>query len=79
MEDMNTLLEVSLEHNLNNFGLKLDFSMKKEIGVLFGPSGAGKSLTLRMIAGLDTPDRGIVKLGNRTLLDLPGRTVAGSP
>ena len=33
--------------------------------VLLGPSGAGKTTTLRLIAGLETPDRGEVWLGGQ--------------
>ena len=32
--------------------------------VIVGPSGCGKSTILRMIAGLDTPDRGSVRIGD---------------
>lgn len=34
---------------------------------LLGPSGCGKTTTLRMIAGFDEPDRGLIKLNGRTL------------
>ena len=37
---------------------------------LLGPSGCGKTTTLRLIAGFETPDRGIVRIGGR---DMPGR------
>ena len=36
---------------------------------LFGCSGAGKSLTLQMIAGLLSPDRGFIHLNERTFFD----------
>ncbi len=36
---------------------------------LLGPSGCGKTTTLRMIAGLETPTRGKIVLGDRTLFD----------
>src|SRR5438552_13387612 len=31
--------------------------------VLLGPSGAGKTTTLRLVAGLETPDQGSVHIG----------------
>lgn len=37
--------------------------------VLLGPSGTGKTTLLRIIAGLDRPDCGHVRLGGRTLCD----------
>jgi len=36
---------------------------------LLGASGSGKSMTLRCIAGIDTPDRGEIVLNARTLFD----------
>jgi sn-glycerol 3-phosphate transport system ATP-binding protein len=38
--------------------------------VLLGPSGCGKSTTLRMIAGLDTPTSGRIRIGERDVTDL---------
>jgi multiple sugar transport system ATP-binding protein len=42
-----------------------------EILVLVGPSGCGKSTILRLIAGLDLPDRGRVVLAGRDLAGVP--------
>ncbi|PID36341.1 MAG: molybdenum ABC transporter ATP-binding protein [Rhodobacterales bacterium] len=36
---------------------------------LFGPSGSGKTTILNMVAGLLTPDRGQIRLGDRVLFD----------
>ena len=36
---------------------------------LLGPSGCGKTTTLRCIAGLERPDRGLIRLGNDVLFD----------
>jgi iron(III) transport system ATP-binding protein len=36
---------------------------------LIGPSGCGKTTTLRMIAGLERPDRGRILAGGRALVD----------
>ncbi|MEI2416644.1 ABC transporter ATP-binding protein [Orrella sp. JC864] len=39
--------------------------------VLLGPSGCGKSTTLRMIAGLETPTGGAIRIGDRDVTALP--------
>jgi multiple sugar transport system ATP-binding protein len=39
-----------------------------EVLVLVGPSGCGKSTVLRLIAGLDDPDAGTIRLDGRDLL-----------
>src|SRR5258708_2840036 len=39
--------------------------------VLAGPSGCGKTTTLRLIAGLETPTRGRVSIGDREVTGVP--------
>jgi sn-glycerol 3-phosphate transport system ATP-binding protein len=39
--------------------------------VLLGPSGCGKSTTLRLIAGLDVPTAGHIRIGERDVTALP--------
>ncbi len=38
--------------------------------VLLGPTGAGKTTTLRLVAGLDTPDAGVIHIGGRSMKGL---------
>lgn len=57
-------------HAKNPFDLDVQFSSDANSLVLFGPSGAGKTLTLKIIAGLITPDSGYVKLDNQCLVDV---------
>ena len=40
-----------------------------EFLVLLGPSGCGKTTLLRSIAGLETPDAGVIELEGRTVFD----------
>jgi multiple sugar transport system ATP-binding protein len=44
-----------------------------EFLVLVGPSGCGKTTLLRMVAGLETPDGGTVRIGPRDVTGLPPR------
>ncbi len=44
-----------------------------EFMVLVGPSGCGKSTTLRMIAGLETPSGGEIRIGERVVNAVPPR------
>lgn len=52
-------------------GLTLDvaFTLGREPTILFGASGAGKTSLLRMIAGLDRPDQGMVRVGDEVVYD----------
>ena len=42
-----------------------------ELLALVGPSGCGKTTTLRLIAGLETPDAGIIKLNDQVVNAVP--------
>ena len=49
-----------------------DVSLRIEDGELMsllGPSGCGKTTLLRMVAGLETPDRGLIKCGGEIFFD----------
>ena len=56
------------------FTLDMRFRSDARRLVLFGPSGAGKSQTLKMIAGISSPDQGHVRLDGATLFDRSART-----
>src|SRR6185437_2972495 len=49
----------------------VSFTVKdKEFVTLLGPSGCGKTTTLLSIAGLQTPDEGLITCGDETFVDL---------
>jgi multiple sugar transport system ATP-binding protein len=50
-------------------GLTLEIP-DRELLVLLGPSGCGKTTALRMLAGLEDPDRGDIRIGGRSVVDL---------
>jgi ABC-type lipoprotein export system ATPase subunit len=56
-------------------GLSLTIREHETVTVL-GPSGSGKSTFLRILAGLDRPSAGIVRVFGTELGKLPGRDVA---
>jgi len=63
-------LEVRVRRRVHpGLTLDLDLRLGPERGILFGASGAGKSTLLRLIAGLDRPDSGFVRLGDAILFD----------
>ena len=56
------LLKVNIFKKLKEFDLEVDFELKqKRLGIL-GPSGCGKSMTLKSVAGIVNPDKGVVSL-----------------
>src|ERR1700692_3450081 len=62
-------LEVAIEKNMPGFRLAVEFTAAGAPLGLLGPSGSGKSMTLRAIAGLETPDRGRIVPDERVLFD----------
>jgi molybdate transport system permease protein len=64
-------LEVNIQKQLPNFFLNIAFKIddtQNPLGIL-GISGAGKTTLLRCIAGLETPDRGVILLNHKILFD----------
>jgi ABC-type sugar transport system ATPase subunit len=50
----------------------LDIAIEEgEFVALLGPSGCGKSTTLRMLAGLEFPSAGEIRIGGRVVNDVP--------
>lgn len=71
------MLSVDVKKKLGNFQLNVQFETGDGILALLGASGCGKSMTLRCIAGIETPDEGHIELNGRVLfsskmrIDLP--------
>src|SRR5689334_12593367 len=52
----------------------LDLSVDDgELVVLVGPSGSGKTTILRLVAGLERPTGGSIRIGNREVAHVPPR------
>lgn len=62
-------LSVDIEKRLGSFHLKVCFEAGNESLALLGASGCGKSMTLKCIAGIETPDAGRIVLDGRVLFD----------
>jgi len=64
-----TGLFVDIQKQLESFLLSVALAANEEALGLLGASGSGKSMTLRCIAGLETPDFGRIILNGRVLFD----------
>ncbi|WP_268831014.1 ATP-binding cassette domain-containing protein [Tetragenococcus halophilus] len=62
-------LEINIEKKLNSFTLNSSFSTNANRTALLGASGSGKSMILKCIAGIETPDKGVIKVNGRPLFD----------
>lgn len=70
------MVDVRLKHVTKKFdgvpaAEDLNFKVKdEELLVLVGPSGCGKTTTLRLIAGLEKPDKGKIYFGDELINDV---------
>ena len=62
-------LYVDIEKTLGSFHLKVKLEAADETLALLGASGCGKSLTLKCIAGIETPDKGKIVVDDVVLFD----------
>jgi len=63
------MLDVDFTKKLGEFELRVKFSIATEKLAILGASGCGKSMTLKCIAGIETPDSGRIVLNDRVLYD----------
>ncbi|MCT8330062.1 ABC transporter ATP-binding protein [Albidovulum sediminis] len=74
---MNKNALVSFEGVVKRFGefvavQRMDFEIGKgEFLAIMGSSGCGKTTTLRMLAGLEAPSEGVIRLSGKPINDLP--------
>jgi multiple sugar transport system ATP-binding protein len=74
---MTTKGGLEIENVTKSFGPKtilkgISFKVKPgQFVVLVGPSGCGKSTMLRSIAGLESIDKGLIRIGERDVANLP--------
>ena len=67
-------LVVDIEKHYGTFDLEVAFEAAHETLGFLGASGCGKSLTLRCIAGVETPDAGKIVVNGKTYFDkAPGK------
>lgn len=62
-------IKVNIHKKLKGFHLDVDVETRgKRIGIL-GASGCGKSMTLKAIAGIEKPDKGLIQVGDQILFE----------
>lgn len=67
------LLAIDITLRQGGFTLNVCDSAPVEVLGVFGPSGSGKTSLLESIAGIRTPDRGVIRVGERTLFSSEDR------
>ena len=68
-------LKVNIKKRLGNFNLDVAFETERGVFAILGASGCGKSMTLKCIAGIETPDEGRIELNDRILYDSAKRSI----
>jgi molybdate transport system ATP-binding protein len=66
-------LRVDIRKRYKGFTLEVGFENGDGTLGILGASGSGKSLTLKCIAGLESPDEGVIVFNGRTLFDSAAR------
>lgn len=62
-------MQINIVKRFDDFELRIEAAAEhKRIGIL-GASGSGKSMTLKCLAGIETPESGIIKIDDRLLFD----------
>lgn len=62
-------VSIDIEKNFKGFSLKVQIEGNTGTMGILGASGSGKSMTLKCIAGIETPDRGRIVINGNTVFD----------
>lgn len=63
-------IELKLEHGVGRFKLCVDLALPGGgVTAILGPSGSGKTTLLRLLAGLEKPARGFIRVADATWFD----------
>lgn len=62
-------LFVDIKKRIKNFELSIKIETEYNVTAILGASGSGKSLTLKCIAGIETPDEGVIRFNGETWFD----------
>lgn len=64
---------MDIEKNFRGFSLRVKMNSSSPTMGILGASGSGKSMTLKCIAGIETPDRGRITINGKTVFDSDGK------
>lgn len=62
-------LQVNIRKKFSGFELNVEFETEAGCMGILGASGCGKSMTLKCVAGIETPDQGRIVLNGKVLFD----------
>ncbi|HWB19417.1 MAG TPA: molybdenum ABC transporter ATP-binding protein [Phycisphaerales bacterium] len=67
------MIRINAHFNRGAFSLALNMQSDAQVLGVFGPSGAGKTTIINLIAGLESPDTGVIQIGNQIVFDSHAR------
>jgi len=62
-------IELSFSKSYGSFRVEAEFCFEVGINVILGPSGCGKTTTLRVMCGLEKPERGFMRCCDEVFFD----------
>lgn len=63
------MLIIDMKKSYKDFKLEVNFTADREVTVIVGPSGSGKSTILNCVAGVTSPDTGVISLNDEIFFD----------